>query len=140
MGISSRRPISISSDKTSLLAWERMEKFSSGPSMPRPGPTLLMHVSDAVNDSVKPRLSQLTTSVPASQTRMKLTKNTLAEEMTRSSTGRPSDLMTLMWFGWIRRFISRCRLLASSVMREILMPPEVDPAHAPVNISAVSTT
>lgn len=66
MGISSRRPISISSDKTSLLTWERMEKFSSGPSMPRPGPTLLMHVSGAVNDSVKPRLSQLTTSVPAS--------------------------------------------------------------------------
>ena len=50
-GISSRRPMSISSDSTSLLRGERMEKFSMGPRMPRPGPTLLIQVSDAAKDS-----------------------------------------------------------------------------------------
>ena len=50
-GISSRRPMSISSDSTSLLSGERMEKFSMGPRIPRPGPTLLMQVRDAAKDS-----------------------------------------------------------------------------------------
>ena len=51
MGISSRRPVSISSDSTSLLSGDRMEKFSIGPRIPRPGPTLLMQVRDAAKDS-----------------------------------------------------------------------------------------
>ena len=51
MGISSRRPMSISSDSMILLSGDRMAKFSIGPSRPRPGPTLLMHVSDAAKDS-----------------------------------------------------------------------------------------
>ena len=50
-GISSRRPVSISSDCTSLLRGERIEKFSMGPRMPRPGPTLLMQVREAAKDS-----------------------------------------------------------------------------------------
>ena len=50
-GISSRRPMSISSDSTSLLNGDRMEKFSMGPRMPRPGPTLLMQVREAAKDS-----------------------------------------------------------------------------------------
>ena len=51
IGISSRRPVSISSDSTTLLSGERMEKFSMGPRIPRPGPTLLMQVKDAAKDS-----------------------------------------------------------------------------------------
>ena len=51
MGISSRRPVSISSDRAILLRGDRMEKFSIGPRIPRPGPTLLMQVRDAAKDS-----------------------------------------------------------------------------------------
>ena len=64
--------------------------------------------------------------------------NAPAADTTRSSTACPSIFTTLTWLGWASRFSSRFRLLHRIMTREILMPPEVEPAHAPVNISITS--
>lgn len=64
-GISSRRPISMIRASTSLLNHDRGAKLAMGPRAPSDGPTLLIQVSDATKDSVKPSTSSETTSVPA---------------------------------------------------------------------------
>ena len=49
----SKRPASISNDKTIFDKSVKLEKFPVGPTTPRPGPTLLKHVATALNADVK---------------------------------------------------------------------------------------
>ena len=61
----SRRPNSISSDSTSLLASEKALKLPLGPTMERPGPTLPMQVKTPVTVVVKSKSSSDTSSMDA---------------------------------------------------------------------------
>ena len=65
-GMISRRPSSMMALIVSLLMPERKPKLHVGPTAPRPGPTLLMAVSEAVNAAVKSMLSSDKISVPSS--------------------------------------------------------------------------
>ena len=49
MGKISSRPTSMSKDSSSLEKGEKLEKLPTGPTIYRPGPTLLMQVATAVN-------------------------------------------------------------------------------------------
>ena len=69
-GMISSRPSSIVSVRTSLLKSERKPKLHVGPSAPKPGPTLLMAVSEAVKAAVNSTPSSDTTSVPKSKIAM----------------------------------------------------------------------
>ena len=66
-GMISRRPSSMMALIVSLLMPERKPKLHVGPTAPRPGPTLLMAVSEAVNAAVKSMLSSYKISVPSSK-------------------------------------------------------------------------
>ena len=66
-GMISRRPSSMMALIVSLLMPERKPKLHVGPTAPRPGPTLLMAVSEAVNAAVKSMLSSDKISVPSSK-------------------------------------------------------------------------
>ena len=66
-GMISRRPSSMMALITSLLTPERKPKLHVGPTAPRPGPTLLMAVSEAVKAAVKSISSSVSTSVPSSR-------------------------------------------------------------------------
>ena len=57
MGNSSRRPASISKDKTSLENHENPAKFDAGPTSPRPGPILFIVAVMAVKLVIKSLLS-----------------------------------------------------------------------------------
>ena len=65
-GMISRRPSSMMALIVSLLMPERKPKLHVGPTAPRPGPTLLMAVSEAVKAAVKSMLSSDKISVPSS--------------------------------------------------------------------------
>ena len=66
-GMISRRPSSMMALIVSLLMPERKPKLHVGPTAPRPGPTLLMAVSEAVNAAVRSMLSSDKISVPSSK-------------------------------------------------------------------------
>lgn len=53
IGNISKRPTSISNDKTSFEIHDKLEKFPVGPTIPKPGPTLLIHVATDENAEVK---------------------------------------------------------------------------------------
>ena len=57
IGISSRRPASISNVSTSFEGIEKKPKFAAGPTSPRPGPTLFIAADTAVNFVVKSQFS-----------------------------------------------------------------------------------
>ena len=58
----SSRPRSIVNESTSFESGERKPKLHVGPTRPRPGPTLLMQVRDAVKAEVKSSSSSETIS------------------------------------------------------------------------------
>jgi len=66
-GMISSLPSSMMALITSLLTPERKPKLHVGPTAPRPGPTLLMAVSEAVKAAVKSISSSVSTSVPSSR-------------------------------------------------------------------------
>ena len=66
-GMISSLPSSMMALITSLLTPERKPKLHVGPTAPRPGPTLLMAVSEAVQAAVKSISSSVSTSVPSSR-------------------------------------------------------------------------
>lgn len=53
IGKISKRPTNISKDKTILEIHERLEKLPVGPTIPNPGPTLLIHVATEEKAEVK---------------------------------------------------------------------------------------
>ena len=57
IGKISSRPTSISNDNSSFEAGENAEKFPVGPTMPKPGPILLIHALKAVNVEIKSKPS-----------------------------------------------------------------------------------
>ncbi len=144
----SNLPAIISMESTILEKPEYAAKLQVGPTKENPGPTLLIQVSDAekwvVKSEVKPfaRVKSFQ-DIKRVQRRSKATyvqKKVCTECTIASVIGLPFSRTVSTLRGLIILRTSRKVPFARVLIREILTPPAVDPAHAPVIIMKISTT
>ena len=136
MGKISSRPTSMSKDSSSLDQGEKLEKLPMGPTISRPGPTLLMQAATAVNVVTRSNCSRDTNRQDATKTIRYTARNRWTPRMLRSFRGLPSNWMAGTALGWSIRRISLTDTFCRITTRATLMPPAVEPAQPPINISA----
>ena len=87
IGKISSRPTSISKISTSLLQFEKTEKFPVGPTSDNPGPTLFMAVVTAVKLVTASKFSKLSSTTDAAKIKKYAAAYTLTARTTSCGTG-----------------------------------------------------
>ena len=128
-------PSSISRLNTSFEKKLKELKFPTGPTIPRPGPTLLRQVATEEIDSSNDRLLTDTKRTEIANNAIYRMKYPLVVRTVSSSIVLPSILILLTELGRTRLLSVLDAVLAIISIREIFRPPPVEPAQAPINIS-----
>ena len=136
MGKISSRPTSMSKDSSSLDQGENSEKLPMGPTISRPGPTLLMQVATAVKVVTKSICSRDTSRQDTTKMAMYTARNRWTPWILRSFRGLPSNRTVETALGCSIRRISLMETFPKITARATLIPPAVEPAQPPMNISA----
>ena len=98
-GKTSRRPMIMQKESTTLLKSEKMEKFPTGPTRESPGPTFDIAEITAVKVVVKSKLSKEISIIAIAITPKYATKKRATRITVVSGTARPSVFMTLTRLG-----------------------------------------
>ena len=136
MGKISSRPTSMSKDSSSLENAEKEEKLPMGPTISRPGPTLLIQVATAVNTVTRSICSRDTSRQETVKIAMYITKNRHTPRICRSLRVFPSKRIEGTAFGWSILRSSPAEAFSRMTTRATFTPPAVEPAQPPTNISA----
>ena len=135
IGNISSLPIIIVSERIIFEKSEKKAKLQVGPTSSKPGPILLMHVITAETVVVRSYPSMDIRIVDKSEITQYAAKKRMVLESVRSDTVRLSMVTILTLRGCMSCFISRFIDLHMIMLREVLIPPPVEPAQAPVSIS-----
>ena len=125
----------MSKDSSSLDAQEKAEKFPTGPTISSPGPMLLMQAARAVKVVTMSNCSRLKSRKEAVNTRRYTVRKRWTLRMCLSVRDFPSNRVVVTALGWSIFRMSPQEVLARITIRATLMPPPVDPAQAPMNMS-----
>ena len=125
----------MSKDSSSLDHQEKAEKFPMGPTTSRPGPMLLMQAVRAVKVVTMSKPSRLSSRKETVNTRRYTVRKRWTLRMCLSVRALPSNRVVVTALGWSIFRMSPQEVLARITIRATLMPPPVDPAQAPMNIS-----
>ena len=107
-----------------------------GPTAASPGPTFEMHAMEAVRLVGRSFPSSVRTRTPAAVIRRYSRENTCTPCTTWSLTALPSNQTRFTREGRISRFSSAWQDFSRMMIRETFIPPPVEPAHPPMNISS----
>ena len=131
----SNLPANMSKDNTIFDKSVKLEKLPTGPTIPRPGPTLLKQVATAPNVDVKSIFCKDTNRSEKPKSKKYKTQYTWILANVARDKYLPSKWTEVTLWGWIICFISAIALFTPIIRRETFMPPPVEPAQAPINIS-----
>ena len=136
IGKISKRPNNISKESTSFESTEKFEKLPAGPTMPRPGPILLRQAIIAVVVDSRSKPSNESKRTEPHMIARYATIYAVTPDKVSSETTFPFILTRQTARGWIMRRVSFFTIFPINNKREILIPPPVEPAHAPTNIKS----
>ena len=136
----SKRPKSINALLDIFITSGIAPKFDIDPTSPNPGPTLPMQVVAAVSDVMKSTPHAVLMSVPNIIKSMYITMKSMAKFTVASSCATPFSRMRSTALGCLCLRILLLVILNDKSTRSLLIPPAVDPAHAPCRVHKKSTT
>ena len=117
-----------------MLRTEKSAKFPYAPTAPKPGPMLPVQAITDESVVIMSRPSSETMSIDAAMTIIYVAKKTEMPLTTGSSTVLRSSLTVSTLRGLIAFLMSRKPLFRRTMSLETLIPPPVEPAHAPTII------
>lgn len=131
----SSRPMSMSKARNIFAKSFRCAKLYAGPTLPNPGPTLLIQVITALHEVLISSVKNDITMLPIVNIIIKSTKNAITLVMIFGCTLFELYFTFITALGCIVRLSSVKEFLNNKSMRTTLTPPEVDPADEPMNMS-----
>ena len=110
-----------------------------GPTMPKPGPMLLIQALSAVKVDSRSKPFRLSSSHDTAYSSIYTEKYACTPRTCFSGMARPSIRTLTTALGWIIFRISIKAAFTNVTTRVTFRPPPVDPAQPPTNISSTST-